>query len=322
MCRLNAICMHRNFFLLLSNLFCQRYLAVRSFFLSVSLFGWFLMIIAVVVALVSVAADGVVAPVVQQIWDAGWFRVQHNTFGHSFDWAIIVANPAAVADVEHVRNVMSFTRFLSIVINHCEELVLLLLLLIFILWRHNFCKENRRKKVLIKLQSLPSSITYFGQFSVQLGIRQFWGSSYSSPSWSQSTLNEELIQREALPKSLAAMPPPPGWCDCRWRLPADRDRLKSPTLPSPTTLSVNVKFFFFNKFEIAELRSSALTSMTSLRVKNGSILSDEWSPSRWTRKRILPPKISLIGDRPKSVVRVMVLLLRVPLITLNTNGNV
>lgn len=58
-----------------------------------------------------------------------------------------------------------------------------------------------------------------------------------------------------------------------------------------------------------------ITSITSLRVKNGSMLSEEWSPSRWTLKRSFPPKMSLIGERPKSVVRVIVLLLRVPLIT-------
>lgn len=67
---------------------------------------------------------------------------------------------------------------------------------------------------------------------------------------------------------------------------------------------------------------SVNTSITNLSVKKGSMLSDEWSPSRWTRKRSLPPKISLIGERPKSVVRVMVLLLRVPLITLKNSCSI
>lgn len=58
-----------------------------------------------------------------------------------------------------------------------------------------------------------------------------------------------------------------------------------------------------------------LTSMSSCSVKNGWMLSVGWSPSRCTRDRSFPPKMSLIGERPKSVVRVMVPLFRLPRIT-------
>lgn len=56
-----------------------------------------------------------------------------------------------------------------------------------------------------------------------------------------------------------------------------------------------------------------LTSMFSCNVKNGCNASVEWSPSRCKRERNSPRKMSLKGDRPKSVDRVTVPLFLLPI---------
>lgn len=56
-----------------------------------------------------------------------------------------------------------------------------------------------------------------------------------------------------------------------------------------------------------------LTSMFSCNVKNGCIISVEWSPSRCSRDRNSPRNISLSGVRPKSADRVTLPLFLFPI---------
>lgn len=98
------------------------------------------MIIAVVA--LPVAADRVVPPIVQQIWDARRFRVQNVAFGDRLDRAVIVADPVAVPDMENVGDVVPLAGFLPIVIDNGKKFILLLLCLIFVLRRHDFCGKR------------------------------------------------------------------------------------------------------------------------------------------------------------------------------------
>lgn len=60
-------------------------------------------------------------------------------FGNGFHSAIIVANPAAVSNMKNVSDVVPFAGFLAIMVDDRKQFVLLLLLLIFVFRRHDFC---------------------------------------------------------------------------------------------------------------------------------------------------------------------------------------
>lgn len=64
--------------------------------------------------------------------------MQHIALRHRFNCAVIIPDPAAVADMENICDIMSFASFFPVVINYSKEFVLLLSLLIFILRRHDF----------------------------------------------------------------------------------------------------------------------------------------------------------------------------------------
>lgn len=98
------------------------------------------MIIAIVIALPVAPAptDRIKPTVVQQVRDSWRFRMKHIVLSDSFDRAVVVANPAAVPDVEHVCYVVTLAGFFAVVVHYSEQLVLLLLLGVFVLQRHNF----------------------------------------------------------------------------------------------------------------------------------------------------------------------------------------
>lgn len=95
-----------------------------------------------IIAVIAVAADRVVSSVIQQIWDARRLRVQDVALGDRLHRAVVVADPVAVADVENVGDVVPLAGFLSIMINDGKKFVLLLLCLIFILLRDDFCGKR------------------------------------------------------------------------------------------------------------------------------------------------------------------------------------
>lgn len=59
--------------------------------------------------------------------------MKNVVFGNRFNCAVVIANPIAITNVENICDIMSFAGFLSVMINDCKQLVLLLLLLVFIL---------------------------------------------------------------------------------------------------------------------------------------------------------------------------------------------
>lgn len=117
------------------------------------------MIIAVIA--LAVAADRVVPPVIEQIWDARRFRVQNVALGHRLHRAVVVADPVAVADVENVGDVVSLAGFLPIVVHNGKQFVLLLLCLIFIFLRYDFCGKRKTNVVV----SFIVSATFQGNLS-------------------------------------------------------------------------------------------------------------------------------------------------------------
>lgn len=123
--------------------------------------------------------------IVQQIRYPWGFWVQHIVFGYRLNRTIVVSNPATVASVENVGDIMTLGCFLSIVIYHREQLILLLFGSVrFALRGHQFCKS--RHQISVKIANKLNK-SYLNRFSIRSGTPAPLGFWCIHPFCSQNT---------------------------------------------------------------------------------------------------------------------------------------
>ena len=88
--------------------------------------------------------DRVRAAIVQQVGSYEVMRMQNVMLGHGMDHIVVVANPIAVAHVEHIGDIVAQLVIGSVVVDHGKELVYLLFVVVLGLGGQVFWKLSSK----------------------------------------------------------------------------------------------------------------------------------------------------------------------------------